>query len=67
MGVGMDGQANYSEDDVKECARAFTGWTITNAIPRYPYWTVPLPIRFQFGRPRRRGKDLYGRDGELRR
>ena len=37
MGVGMDGQANYSEDDVKECARAFTGWTITNAIPRYPY------------------------------
>ncbi len=37
MGVGMDGHANYSEDDVKECARAFTGWTITNAIPRYPY------------------------------
>ncbi len=37
MGVGMDGQPNYSEDDVKECARAFTGWTITNAIPRYPY------------------------------
>ena len=24
MGVGMDGQANYSEEDVKECARAFT-------------------------------------------
>ena len=37
MGVGMDGQANYTEDDVKECAQAFTGWTITNAIPRYPY------------------------------
>ena len=37
MGVGMDGQANYSEDDVKECARAFTGWTVTNSIPRYPY------------------------------
>ena len=37
LGVGMDGEANYSEDDVKECARAFTGWTITNAIPRYPY------------------------------
>ncbi len=37
LGVGMDGDANYSEDDVKECARAFTGWTITNAIPRYPY------------------------------
>ena len=25
MGVG-----NYTEDDVKECARAFTGWTIGN-------------------------------------
>jgi uncharacterized protein (DUF1800 family) len=37
MGVGMDDRANYSEDDVKEAARAFTGWTITNAIPRYPY------------------------------
>ena len=37
LGVGMDGQANYSEEDVKGCARAFTGWTITNAIPRYPY------------------------------
>lgn len=37
MGVGMDGHENYSEDDVKECARAFTGWTVTNSIPRYPY------------------------------
>ncbi len=37
LGVGMDGHANYSEDDVKEAARAFTGWTVTNSIPRYPY------------------------------
>ena len=37
LGVGMDGGANYSEDDVKEAARAYTGWTITNAVPRYPY------------------------------
>jgi uncharacterized protein (DUF1800 family) len=37
LGVGMDGHSNYSEDDVKECARAFTGWTIGNAIPRYPF------------------------------
>ena len=37
LGVGMDGEPNYSEDDVKECARAFTGWTVGNAIPRYPY------------------------------
>jgi len=37
MGVGMDGQPNYTEDDVQACAQAFTGWTIANAIPRYPY------------------------------
>ena len=37
MGVGMDNHPNYSEDDVKEAARAFTGWTVANAMPRYPY------------------------------
>ncbi len=37
MGVGMDGGFNYTEDDVKECARAFTGWTIANNIPGQPY------------------------------
>jgi len=37
MGVGKDGELNYSEDDVKEAARAFTGWTVANAMPRYPY------------------------------
>jgi uncharacterized protein (DUF1800 family) len=37
MGVGMDGRPNYSEDDVKECARAFTGWTMATQLPRYPY------------------------------
>ena len=37
MGVGMDGQFNYTEEDVKECSRAFTGWTIANPIPQEPY------------------------------
>ena len=37
MGVGMDGQFNYTEQDVKECARAFTGWTIGRPIPNQPY------------------------------
>ena len=41
MGVGMDGQFNYTEDDVKECARAFTGWTIANNIPGQPYGRYP--------------------------
>ena len=37
MGVG-----NYTEQDVYECSRAFTGWTIAPKIPRLPlnrfYW-----------------------------
>ncbi|PKB79010.1 MAG: hypothetical protein BZY88_15490 [SAR202 cluster bacterium Io17-Chloro-G9] len=41
LGVGMDGEFNYTEDDVKECARAFTGWTIENAIPGQPYGRYP--------------------------
>ena len=32
LGVG-----NYSEDDIREVARAFTGWTIAPNIPRNPY------------------------------
>ena len=35
MGVG-----NYSEEDIKECSRAFTGWTVDNAI-----YTQELAIR----------------------
>jgi uncharacterized protein (DUF1800 family) len=31
MGVG-----NYSEDDIKQASRAFTGWTIAPKIPRQP-------------------------------
>ena len=30
------GRGNYTEDDVKACARAFAGWTKTQTIPRYP-------------------------------
>ena len=37
MGVGMDGSPNYTEEDVQACAQAFTGWTIANGMPRYPY------------------------------
>lgn len=41
LGVGMDGQPNYTEDDVQACARAFTGWTISTPVPRYPYGVYP--------------------------
>ena len=32
MGVG-----NYSEDDIKAAARAFTGWTFEQPLPLYPH------------------------------
>jgi uncharacterized protein (DUF1800 family) len=32
LGVG-----HYTEKDVYECSRAFTGWTIGAKMPRYPY------------------------------
>ena len=32
MGVG-----NYTEEDIRECSRAFTGWTIRHKLPRFPY------------------------------
>jgi uncharacterized protein (DUF1800 family) len=31
------GRGSYTEEDVKACARAFTGWTIDQTFPRYPY------------------------------
>ena len=37
LGVGMDGQLNYTEDDVKACSRAFTGWNLAPTIPVFPY------------------------------
>ena len=46
LGVGMDGEFNYSEDDVKEAARAFTGWTVTNSVPRYPYGKYDAKFMF---------------------
>ena len=38
MGVG-----NYSEEDVKECARSFTGWTVVNGDYICLLYTSPSP------------------------
>ena len=43
MGIG-----NYTEDDVKECARAFTGWTFKNPIPAAkPYGRFKWEFEFR--------------------
>ena len=42
LGVG-----NYTEKDVFECSRAFTGWTIAAKMPRYPYGRHPWQFEFR--------------------
>jgi len=46
LGVGKDGDFNYTEDDVKACARAFTGWNLAPTIPVFPYGRTPFEFRF---------------------
>ena len=46
MGVGKDGEFNYTEDDVKACARAFTGWNLAPTIPVFPYGRTPFEFRY---------------------
>ena len=42
LGVG-----HYTEKDVFECSRAFTGWTIDAKMPRYPYGRHPWRFSFR--------------------
>ena len=42
MGVG-----NYTEDDVMECSRAFTGWTISTVPPRTYYSRFDWEFEYQ--------------------
>ena len=37
LGIGMDGRFNYTEDDVKACSRAFTGWNLEPCMQVFPY------------------------------
>jgi uncharacterized protein (DUF1800 family) len=42
MGVG-----NYTEQDIKNAARAFTGWTTSQPIPLYPYGFNPASFVYR--------------------
>jgi uncharacterized protein (DUF1800 family) len=46
LGVGKDEAFNYSEDDVKACARAFTGWNNAPAYPPFPYGRSQWQFRY---------------------
>ena len=38
---------HYTEDDVKECARAFTGWTSTSKLASTPWGPVPMLFEYK--------------------
>ena len=41
------GAGNYTEVDVRECSRAFTGWTFETKIPRAPYGRFPWKFEYR--------------------
>jgi uncharacterized protein (DUF1800 family) len=46
LGVGKDEAFNYGENDVKACARAFTGWNNAPSYPPFPYGRSPWQFRY---------------------
>ena len=47
LGVGMDGQENFTEGDVQSAARAFTGWTIDDDnVTSFPFGKLPWRFRY---------------------
>jgi hypothetical protein len=40
------GAGNYTEKDVRECSRAFTGWSFATKIPRLPYGRFPWQFEY---------------------
>ena len=41
------GAGNYTEVDVREASRAFTGWTFETKIPRLPYGRFPWKFEYR--------------------
>ncbi len=41
------GAGNYTEKDVRESSRAFTGWTFETKIPRAPYGRFPWKFEYR--------------------
>ncbi len=60
MGVG-----NYTEVDVRECSRAFTGWTISPMIPRSAYGRFDWEFEYQPEDHDDDAKDFLGHQGNL--
>jgi Protein of unknown function (DUF1800) len=41
------GAGNYTEVDVRECSRAFTGWGFETKLPRLPYGRFPWKFQYR--------------------
>ena len=60
LGVG-----NYTEDDIQEAARAFTGWTIAPKIPRNPLGRFYWEFEYKPEDHDEREKNFLGHTGNL--
>ena len=60
MGVG-----NYTEDDIKNASRAFTGWTFTQPIPLDPYARYPSEFLYLEGDHDDSEKTFLGETGRF--
>ena len=60
MGVG-----NYTEQDIKDASRAFTGWTFEQPIPLYPHGYYPAPFTYIAEDHDDGEKTFLGRSGNL--
>ena len=59
------GQGNYTEKDVFECARAFTGWTIAAKPPRRPFTRFPWKFEYVEDDHDDGEKELLGHKGRF--
>ena len=59
------GVSNYTEVDVRECSRAFTGWTIAPKLPRLPYGRFPWKFEYREEDHDDSEKTFLGENGEL--
>ena len=59
------GAGNYTEDDIKNASRAFTGWTFTQPIPLYPQGHYPSEFVFKPEEHDYGQKTFLGETGEF--
>jgi Protein of unknown function (DUF1800) len=59
------GAGNYTEKDVREASRAFTGWTFETKLPRLPYGRFPWKFEYRAEDHDSGEKEFLGHKGNL--